>query len=281
MGAVFKKTVTKAMPAGAETFARKGERFARWKDRRGKTRTAPLTTGEDGSERIVIESSRYFAKYRDGGGVVRVVPTRCRDETAARQVLAELERKAELVRSGVMSASEAAVSEYQSAQLGEHIDAYDSYLQAKDACETHRTYTGRYLRRIAAECSFATLADLRRGALERWLAAQAAEGAAAKTRNTYRGALVAFCNWCVSTNRLATNPFRGIPKANEKADRRRQRRAMDEPELLRLLDVARQRPLLDALTVRRGKRKGERYAKVRPEVRERLELLGRERDTSR
>jgi hypothetical protein len=34
--------------------------------------------------------------------------------------------------------------------------------------------------------------------------------------------------------------------------------------------------LLDALTVRKGSRKGERYADVRPEVRRRLELLGRE-----
>src|SRR5262245_13784840 len=52
---------------------------------------------------------------------------------------------------------------------------------------------------------------------------------------------------------------------------------MDEAELTRLLAVARGRPLLEALTVRRGKRKGERYAKVRAEVRERLEQLGRER----
>jgi hypothetical protein len=52
---------------------------------------------------------------------------------------------------------------------------------------------------------------------------------------------------------------------------------MAEEELTRLLDVARQRPLLEALTVRKGTRKGERYAKVRPEVRERLVQLGRER----
>src|SRR5262249_9749889 len=61
------------------------------------------------------------------------------------------------------------------------------------------------------------------------------------------------------------------------ADQRRQRRAMVEGELLRLLAVARERPLLEARTVRKGPRKGERYANVRPEVRERLELLGRER----
>ena len=47
---------------------------------------------------------------------------------------------------------------------------------------------------------------------------------------------------------------------------------MTEAELVKLLDVARERPLLDALTVRKGPRKGERYANVRPEVRERLEL---------
>ena len=35
--------------------------------------------------------------------------------------------------------------------------------------------------------------------------------------------------------------------------------------------------MLEALTVRKGPRKGERYANVRPEVRERLEWLGRER----
>ena len=44
-----------------------------------------------------------------------------------------------------------------------------------------------------------------------------------------------------------------------------------------MLSVARERPLLEALTVRKGPRKGERYANVRSEVRKRLELLGRER----
>src|SRR5207245_6207464 len=99
----------------------------------------------------------------------------------------------------------------------------------------------------------------------------------ARTRNSYLGSLLAFCNWCVETSRLTSNPFDAVPKANEKADPRRQRRAMVEPELVKLLAVARERPLLDALTVRKGPRKGERYANVRPEVRERLELLGRER----
>ncbi len=52
---------------------------------------------------------------------------------------------------------------------------------------------------------------------------------------------------------------------------------MTEGELGRLLDAACRRPLLDALTVRRGKRKGEAVAELREETRTRLELLGRER----
>ena len=133
------------------------------------------------------------------------------------------------------------------------------------------------MRSLAAECSFTTLADLRRETLERWLNAQTQAGMGARTRNSYLGSLLAFCNWCVETDRLTVNPFTAVTKANEKADPRRQRRAMDERELVKLLAVARERPMLDAATVRRGPRKGERSGNVRPEVRERLELLGRER----
>src|SRR5271166_1743639 len=168
MGTVFKKTTTKPLPAGAETFSRKGERFARWKDRKGKTRTAPLTTGQDGSDRIVIESSRYVAKYRDGAGVVQVVPTGCRDEQAARRVLGDLERRAELVRAGVMTTAESAVADHQATPLAGHLGAFDEHHRAKGVTKIHREDTGRYLRRLAAGCTFGTLADLRREALERW-----------------------------------------------------------------------------------------------------------------
>jgi len=75
MASVFRKTTTRALPEGAEIFTRKGERFARWKDRKGKTKTAPLTVGKDGSDRIVTTASTFTAKYRDGGGIVRETAT--------------------------------------------------------------------------------------------------------------------------------------------------------------------------------------------------------------
>jgi integrase len=274
---VFKKTFTKPLPSGAETFVRKGERLARWKDRRAKMRTAPVTVGNDGAERIILESPYYVAKYRDGAGVVQIVATGCRDEQAARRVLADLERRAELVRSGVITAGEDGAAQHQGALFAEHLEAYLASLEAAGACPEHRKERRRQLRRLAVDCGWRTLADLRRDGCERWVASHTRNGMGARTRNSYLTSAVAFGNWAVETGRLLRNPFDRIPRADEKVDPRRQRRAMTETELGQLLNVARERPLLDALTVRKGPRKGERYADVRPEVRQRLELLGRER----
>src|SRR4051812_5025289 len=120
MGTVYKPTATKPLPPGAAIIIRKGRRLARWKAANGKTRTAPLTVGKDGSDRIIIESAKWYCKYRDGSRIVRIVPTGCKDETAARQVLADLERRGELVRAGVMTSGEDAMSGHQSTPLMEH-----------------------------------------------------------------------------------------------------------------------------------------------------------------
>jgi hypothetical protein len=80
MGTVYKKTATKPLPAGATILVRKGQRFAEWIDVKEKRRTAPITTGKDGADRLVITARTYTAKFRDGSGVVREVATGCRDE---------------------------------------------------------------------------------------------------------------------------------------------------------------------------------------------------------
>src|SRR5262245_63458696 len=176
MGSVFKTQTTRPVPAGAEVIVRKGQRLARWKDSNGTTRVILLTTGEDGSARIVETSPYYVAKFRDGAGVVRVVPTGCRDEQAARSVLARLERQAELVRSGVITSAEVAVGKHQSSPLADHFTAYIAYLEAKGACPEHRSERQRQLNTIASGCNFTRLADLDRGHLEAWLNQQVREG---------------------------------------------------------------------------------------------------------
>jgi hypothetical protein len=71
MGSVFKKTVTKALPADAKLIVHKGQRLAEWTDTKQKRRTAPVTVGKDGTDRVAITARTYTEKYRDGSGIVQ------------------------------------------------------------------------------------------------------------------------------------------------------------------------------------------------------------------
>ena len=119
MGTVFKKQYTKPLPKGAEVLTQEGKTIARWKPAKGRTATAPVARGKDGSLRILKRAATYTAKYRNGQGIVVEKATGCRDEGAARSVLTELEKKAELVRGGVLSSSEDAVAEQHQKPLEE------------------------------------------------------------------------------------------------------------------------------------------------------------------
>src|SRR6185437_13058076 len=110
--------------------------------------------------------------YRDGNGLVAEISTGCRDQDAARKVLGELERRAELVKAGVVTAAENAVADHQATSLANHFAVYIDHLHAKGASKSHRDNVRRQLERLAAECSFSKLADLSRDAIERWLAGQ-------------------------------------------------------------------------------------------------------------
>jgi integrase len=252
MGTVFKKTFTKPLPAGAKIIVRKGQRLAQWQDAKGKTRTAPLTVGQDGTDRLLITTGTYIAKYWDGNNQVQETATGCRDEAAARSLLTELERRAEKVKGKILTADEANTIDHQQAPLSEHTAAFLEHQKAKGITRVQLNNTRSRLDRIAADCNFRRLADLNGTALERWLVARQEQGMGAVTRNGYRSAWVTFGNWCVRNRRLLNNPFARVPKADEKADPRRRRRALTEDELRRLLDVAHRRPLLDAMTISRG-----------------------------
>ena len=245
MGTVYRKSYTKPLPKGADLFTRKGERFARWKDRKSKARTARVTTGEDGSIRLIVESGTFIAKYRDGTGCVVEVTTGCRTRDGALSVLKTLTDRAERVRSGILSSAEDTIADHQGAPLSEHFDAYVEHLEAKRVSKTHQDDRERNLRRLAIDCRFARLRDLDRRALEHWLTVRADSGMSARSRNAYRAAAIAFCNWCVESRRLIGNPFVGTPKANERVDPRRKRRSLTEDELRRLVKVARLRPLAE------------------------------------
>ena len=109
-----------------------------------------MTTGKDGSDRLVIESPTYVAKYRDGTGLVCKVSTGCRDEDATRSVLSNLERRSELVKSEVLSKGEATMADHQATSIAGHFAVYLNHLRARDE-------RGRSIDVHALRTSFGTL----------------------------------------------------------------------------------------------------------------------------
>ena len=300
MATLFKKQFTKPLPPDAKIVSRtvkdrngksESKQFAQWTDRSGKKRTAEVTTGKDGSQRIKDEAATWTAKYRDGQGIIREVATGCTDKQSAMSVLNDLTTRAELVKAKVLSPEQDQIADHAGLPIADHIEAFLDYQRQK---KTHPERVNAYKTRLyesAEACKFRTLCDLSVDRLEKWLTEQRRNERkmSAAVYNGFRESWLAFGNWCVGkrTNRkqthfngekrLIANPFDGMARLNEQAERRRQARALTESELTRLLEAARTRPLEHAMTVYRGKDKGKQVAKVSEQRRVELEQLGHER----
>lgn len=268
MGSLFKPRLSRPLPPGA--IVENG--VARWTTRAGKARSAESRDG-----RIFETSTKWCARYRDGEGVTRTVATGCKDEGAARAILVQLERRAELVRSGILTPQQDAISTHKRTTITAHVDAYIQSLEARGCTPKHVHSQRRLLTTVLDECRFRALQDVKREPVERWLTTGANKTRSARTRNTYLSAAKWFCNWAVDVERIAANPIARIPLADEGADRRRQPRALTADEVTRLLDAARRRPLAQARLFPVGWRKGQPGASLRPETVAKLERLGHER----
>ncbi len=290
MGSLRKKTVTRPIPANAKLFTRDGEPFAKWKPRRGKSRNAPVVRRKDGTLGIRTEAATYTAKYRDGAGIVREVATGCRDKDAAASKLAELMRRAELVKSDVMTADQAAIAEHQKTMLADHVQTYVESLKSRNVNADRIKTTNSRLFEVADGCGFKRLADLNHDKVIAWLdRTVVAAGRSASVYNGYVAVWKAFGFWLAGKRmdgrkfhwngdkRILKSPFGGLGLQDESEDRRRIARSLTEDELARLLETARLRPLRDALTIRTGRNKGKQLARVSDHRRAELERLGEER----
>ena len=162
---------------------------------------------------------------------------------AAKQVLASLEKRADAVRACIRTSAEDSVAEHQATPIASHAAAYAICVNTVSDSDIYQENVRRCLDRIAKECKFARLAEFNREGLKAWMVARDEDGMGARTRNAHGSAIVAFCNWCIETSRLTENQFSKVRLADEKADPRPRRRPMAEADLVKLLDVARSRPL--------------------------------------
>jgi integrase len=223
--------------------------------------------GTPGACKVKQRASKWYAQYVDLDGRRRRVPL-CTDKVASRQMLATIEREVQLGRAGVSDP----FAQHRKAPVEAHLADYEVHVRNKGVSAKTLSEDLRRLRAVLAGCNAQVLGDLRPEAVERFLAALAERGAGASTRNSYLKSAKAFANWCLRTRRIGENPLVCLQTAQ--GETRRRRRALTEDELSRLLTATRERPLVAAMTIKRGPRRGRPEAEIRPETRAAIERTG-------
>ncbi len=237
MSSIYRNEWTKPLPKGAEIRTKGKTRLAEWTSR-GKAHR-----GEVVGDRVRIQSATYWARWKDADGRLVRADTGCREEANAHKWLTDRLGEVERERLGIITPADRRVAGHLKTALSEHLDDFIAAMTAAGRAECHRKTTRRYIERVATARSWRCLADFDRSGMEKWLAERERQGSSARSRNAHLIAVRSFLNWAIRTDRLRLNPLAGIPRANERADRRRVRRAFTEGELVALFAAARERPI--------------------------------------
>jgi integrase len=247
MASVFRQTYKRPVPEGAEIVTRKGKRLAKWKDERGRTKTAPLS--KDGTK-IVLEYRNWYVAYSGPDGR-RVVVKGYTDREATEQLARDQEKLAARIKRGLVTVEMGK----EDTTVATALDAYLVDMERLDRDETYRYNIRHLVEKMAREMGWTTLDSIRSDPLLRWLAAMREKGRAPRTLNEYLCTAQTFLAWCVRQRYLEGNPLAHLERSDE-SDKRRLRRALTPEQLqafLRQCGERRNVYLTAALSGLRGK----------------------------
>ena len=181
-------------------------------------------------EPYTIQYSDYLGKRRTTIGFT--------DKGLTEQLAARLETEARLRRTGMVDPEQERLAKIRLMPLGELLDLFEQSLS--DNSPKYVKLTMSQVRRVVDGAGFKSLADLDAEAVQSFLRSlRTADGIGHRTYNQYLQALGAFCNWCVTTKRLPSNPLVGIERLNTAVDVRHARRALTAEEVAKLIESAR------------------------------------------
>ena len=240
MARIFRHTYTKSLPEGAEVFTRKGHKYARFKDAKGKMITAPIS--KDG-QKIILETSKWYIDYRNADGAIQR-RAGFTDRKATEQLASDLERTAEHIRSGYKPKEH----EQLGRPLAEHLKDFKDNLHNKGTTQQHVNLTYNRAKAVIEGCGFKLMADVSASHVQQYLAGLRRQGLSIKSSNYYLQATKQFFNWMVADRRIAENPLAYLKGQNPRIEVLRKRRALTEDELQQLVDASLRGPKHHGMT---------------------------------
>jgi integrase len=185
-------------------------------------------------ERVRRKASKWYGQFVDGQGITRRLPL-ARDKAAARMMLNELVKRAELERAGIVDP----FRDHRRRPLATHLDAFEAALRDKGTSDEHARLVATRARKVVQGCGFAFIDDVSASRVQGFIADLGRSGLSVQTQNFYLGAVKQFCRWLVKDRRAAESRVAHLSGGNVELDRRHDRRALTEDEFARLLEAAR------------------------------------------
>jgi integrase len=233
MGDIYKSSYTSPMPPDAVV---KGQ-TVQWTDKRGKRKTGKRT----GSDRVLIETGKWIARWTDETGREHKESTGCTSKDAALHYLRNKELEVERIRAGLMTRDEIDKTAQRLIPIADHLDVFDLYRKADNISEGQITNVRKKLNEIFGLFEVKSLADIKTDQIIDYIVLRQKNGMATQTINNNLSALRSFFTWCVATDRMTISPMRNIKQLSRVAGKKTERRAFTEEELTRFFETVRLR----------------------------------------
>jgi len=184
----------------------------------------------------------YYITYHLRPGQRKTVKG-CKDRAATDALARKLEADAMLRREGVIDSRAEKLAISESAPLKGHLADFESMMRAKGVTAKHVGNTLTGIRLVIAACGFRKPMDFDPVRVSAYMADARRKGTGARTINARLTALKSFTRWLFRTERMRTDPMMQVAKLNARIDIRRQRRALTDEEVTRLLLAATRGPV--------------------------------------
>jgi len=188
-------------------------------------------------KRTKRKSEPYTIQYLDHRGK-RLTAIGFTDKGLSEELAGKLETEARLRRTGMVDAGLDRITVQRILPIEDQLLEFEEALS--DNSPQYVSLTMGQVRRTVEGCKFKTLADIEAETVQKYLRSRRKdESTGHRTYNQYLQAFGTFCNWCVTTRRLLTNPMLGVETLNTAVDVRHARRALSAEEVSKLIASAR------------------------------------------
>ncbi len=228
-------------------------RISRWVDTSTGKRVAAPTKGTDGHRVIPPGVARQISRYwffKIGHGRRRKGYT---DRRATEEKANRMERALARGEVGLLDS----FAEHKKRPLLEYIANYVADMEAQGRDAMHVYTTQKRLTKLATACNWNRITDINSQSFSIWRQKADIQQLSPKTRNEYLQALQAFCRWAVRQGTIGLSPVDSVMPVKINGDIRRERRALSDSEVSRLLAVAGERTALYLVALTCGLRRSE------------------------